>query len=109
MDFENRINRLRSEASPSAKRLLGAGAPYKAVTRNRTTPANERFRDAIADIEREYQAYSNDIVKLIKYPLMADLNYEPTRDFVRALRKAKQQKTIKMISLRWRTPWRTNS
>lgn len=89
-EFENRVNRLRSEGNPSVRRLLGAGAPYKAVTSNRTTPTNEGFRDAIADIEREYQAYTNDIVNLIKFPLMTDLNYGPTRDFVRALRKAKR-------------------
>jgi hypothetical protein len=88
--FEHRINHRHSEASPSSRLLLGAGDVPIALPNSQPILKNEGLRDVVTDIEREYRSYANDIVKLIKYPLMTDLNYEPTREFVRALRKTKR-------------------
>lgn len=48
------------------------------------------LRTTLSAIEAEYESYVQDIVKLIKYPLMNDLGFAPTREFVHALRKARR-------------------
>lgn len=55
-----------------------------------TTPANALAIEAITNIEKEYGQYTSDIVKLIKYPMMADSSFPPVAVFQQKLRKAKR-------------------
>lgn len=48
------------------------------------------FVSLVEGIEAEYKTYSTDIVKLIKYPLMADPSVPETQEFLFLLRKAKR-------------------
>ena len=48
------------------------------------------FKKILDSIEAEYKSYSTDIVKLIKYPLMADPSVPETQEFIFLLRKAKR-------------------
>lgn len=52
--------------------------------------AATEFVSLVESIEAEYKSYSTDIVKLIKYPLMADPSVPETQDFLFLLRKAKR-------------------
>ena len=51
----------------------------------------------IAEVEAEYEAYTTDIVKLIKYPAMVDTSIPEVRDFVVALRTAKRAVRLNQI------------
>jgi hypothetical protein len=48
------------------------------------------YIDTIEQIEAEYEAYTTDIVKLIKFPAMADASIPEVADFVSKLRSAKR-------------------
>lgn len=55
-----------------------------------TTSANVLAIEAIANIEKEYEQYTSDIVTLIKYPMMADSSFPLVAVFQQKLRKAKR-------------------
>lgn len=64
---------------------------------NTATPASSsrnqektRYIAAVAQIEAEYEAYTTDIVKLIKYPGMVDASIPEVGDFLLKLRSAKR-------------------
>ena len=57
------------------------------------------FKKVLDVIETEYKGYSTDIVKLIKYPLMADPAVPETQEFVFLLRKANRLRDSKDESL----------
>ena len=48
------------------------------------------YRATIKSVEADYEAYTTDIVKLIKYPAMADTSVPETRKLVISLRSAKR-------------------
>lgn len=48
------------------------------------------YIDTIEQVQAEYEAYTTDIVKLIKYPGMADASIPEVADFVSKLRSAKR-------------------
>lgn len=50
----------------------------------------QEFIDIINDTEKEYESYTTDIVKLIKYPAMADATIPAIKDFLYNLRNAKR-------------------
>lgn len=50
----------------------------------------QEYIDIIMDIEKEYEAYTTDIVKLIKYPAMIDTSISETKEFLYNLRNAKR-------------------
>lgn len=50
----------------------------------------QEYIDIILDTEKEYESYTTDIVKLIKYPAMADHSIAETKDFLYNLRNAKR-------------------
>ena len=50
----------------------------------------ETYRLAIKSVEADYEAYTTDIVKLIKYPAMADASVPETRELMIALRSARR-------------------
>jgi carbonic anhydrase/acetyltransferase-like protein (isoleucine patch superfamily) len=52
--------------------------------------AETEFVGLVTGIESEYKSYATDIVKLIKYPLMADPSVAETQEFLFLLRKAKR-------------------
>lgn len=52
--------------------------------------AENSFISLVEGIESEYKSYSTDIVKLIKYPVMADPSIAETQEFLFLLRKAKR-------------------
>lgn len=55
-----------------------------------SSPVSNEYADIIAEIESEYEAYTTDIVKLIKYPAMVDTSVPEVGDFVVKLRSAKR-------------------
>ena len=54
-------------------------------------PIRLELAEIVAKVEKDYDAYKNDVVKLIKYPTMVDLKDEITLNFTFALRKAKRE------------------
>lgn len=54
-------------------------------------PIRAELAEIIARVEKDYDEYKNDVVKLIKYPIMVDLKDELTLNFTFALRKAKRE------------------
>lgn len=54
-------------------------------------PIRAELAEIIAKVEKDYDEYKNDVVKLIKYPIMVDLQDELTLNFTFALRKAKRE------------------
>lgn len=54
-------------------------------------PIRRELAEIVANVEKDYDAYKNDVVKLIKYPTMVDLKDELTLEFTFALRKAKRE------------------
>lgn len=48
------------------------------------------YMDTITQIETEYESYTTDIVKLIKYPAMVDASIPEVADFIAKLRVAKR-------------------
>lgn len=54
-------------------------------------PIRLELTEIVANVEKDYDSYKNDVVKLIKYPTMVDLNDELTLNFTFALRKAKRE------------------
>lgn len=50
----------------------------------------EEYIQTILDIESEYESYTTDIVKLIKYPAMVDATIPAIHDFMSTLKKAKR-------------------
>jgi carbonic anhydrase/acetyltransferase-like protein (isoleucine patch superfamily) len=54
-------------------------------------PIRAELAEIIAKVEKDYDEYKNDVVKLIKYPIMVDLKDELTLNFTFALRKAKRE------------------
>lgn len=50
----------------------------------------QEYIDIILDTEKEYESYTTDIVKLIKYPAMGDHSIAETKDFLYNLRNAKR-------------------
>lgn len=54
------------------------------------SPVSNEYTAIIAEIEAEYEAYTTDIVKLIKYPAMVDTSVPEVKSFVVALRSAKR-------------------
>lgn len=57
------------------------------------------LRDAVTAVENEYNSYSHDIIKLIKYPLMTDPTFAPVGKFLQKLRKAKRHMDSPDMSL----------
>lgn len=53
-------------------------------------PTSFDLPSIVAGIEKEYKTYSNDIVKLIKYPVMVDPSVPQTQEFLFTLRQAKR-------------------
>lgn len=53
-------------------------------------PASNEYIKVINQIEAEYEAYTTDIVKLIKYPAMIDASIPEVGEFVVKLRSAKR-------------------
>lgn len=49
----------------------------------------EIFR-MVNHVESEYESYTHDIVNLIRYPLLADMDCEPTREFAILLRRVQR-------------------
>jgi carbonic anhydrase/acetyltransferase-like protein (isoleucine patch superfamily) len=60
--------------------------PAKAIE-----PIRLELAEIVEKVEKDYDAYKNDVVKLIKYPTMVDLKDELTLNFTFALRKAKRE------------------
>lgn len=54
-------------------------------------PIRVELAEIVARVEKDYDSYKNDVVKLIKYPIMVDLRDEFTLNFTFALRKAKRE------------------
>lgn len=50
----------------------------------------ESFRESIKSVEGDYEAYTTDIVKLIKYPAMADASVPETQELLVALRSSRR-------------------
>lgn len=69
--------------------------PIVDVAKTLESKSIERIRAELAEIivkvEKDYDEYKNDVVKLIKYPIMVDLKDELTLNFTFALRKAKRE------------------
>lgn len=82
-DFISAANRSLS-ASPSLKELTGTIAPLRA-----TTSGVEGTCLKLASLEQEISDYGNDIVKLLKFPIMSDLRDENTLEMMLALKSSK--------------------
>jgi hypothetical protein len=61
-----------------------------AVPRASPSIVSNEYISLISQIETEYEAYTTDIVKLIKYPAMVDTSIPEVIDFVAKLRSAKR-------------------
>lgn len=72
-----------------------AGATGDMLTATETTlgePIKQNpYMELLTEIEASYEAYTRDIVKLIKYPSMVDMTVVEVCDFVMALRNVKRQ------------------
>jgi hypothetical protein len=71
--------------APVEKSSVSATATIPAVTNEL-----QEYIDIILDTEKEYESYTTDIVKLIKYPAMGDHSIIETKDFLYNLRNAKR-------------------
>lgn len=60
------------------------------VNQKSITVASNEYTDTINEIEADYESYTTDIVKLIKYPGMVDSSIPEVADFVVTLRMAKR-------------------
>lgn len=76
--------------SPAASKKTIQGAVFTPALFVADATQKDALRATLSTIEAEYESYVQDIVKLIKYPLMNDLGFAPTREFVHALRKARR-------------------
>lgn len=65
-------------------------APQQSAITGSVTPETESYIESIKELEEEYNSYVTDIVKLIKYPAMADLSIPETQSLSIALRAAKR-------------------
>lgn len=79
------------------KSIVGAvfHPPLPTAPTVETSPVSNEYADIIAEIEAEYEAYTTDIVKLIKYPAMVDTSIPEVGDFVVKLRSAKRAVKLK--------------
>lgn len=82
-DFISADNRAIS-AAPSLNELTGTIPPIA-----HTVSGGEGTRLKLASLEQEINAYGNDIVKLLKFPIMNDLRDENTLDMMLALKNSK--------------------
>lgn len=82
-NFISEENRTLSD-SPSLKELAGTVPSVKADITDIS-----QFSLKLSSLENEINAYGNDIVKLLKFPVMNDLRDENTLEMVLALRNAK--------------------
>jgi carbonic anhydrase/acetyltransferase-like protein (isoleucine patch superfamily) len=72
-----------------------------AVTAINADPVNDELQALITvvnDIEKAYNEYTTDVVKLIQFPLMTDTSVPEVEDFVIALRRAKRSLLSKQVS-----------
>lgn len=53
-------------------------------------PMDAEILRMVRHIESEYESYTHDIVNLIRYPLLADMDCEPTREFAILLRRVQR-------------------
>ena len=60
----------------------------RGIESTRITTENNEYVTAIKDIEAEYESYTTDIVKLIKYPAMVDSSIPEVAEFIFTLRMA---------------------
>lgn len=61
-----------------------------AVSFSESAAEAQEYVDLIEQIESDYEAYTTDIVKLIKYPAMVDASIPEVIDFISKLRSAKR-------------------
>lgn len=82
-DYISTENRSLS-AAPSPKEITGPASPVA------TEGADvQEVRLKLEGLEKEINAYGNDIVKLLKFPIMSDLRDENTLDMMLALKNSK--------------------
>ena len=60
-------------------------------SRSLSKPQASLLYDTVENIEKEYNDYTDDIIKLIKYPLMTDSTFAPVAVFRQKLRKLKRR------------------
>jgi len=87
--INNIIKKNDLEHEPNIMKLLGEDNSKDAAATNQVQQ-NDVLTAAVKSIEEEYNSYSHDIVKLIKYPLMTDSTFEPVGKFQQKLRKVKR-------------------
>jgi carbonic anhydrase/acetyltransferase-like protein (isoleucine patch superfamily) len=78
------------------KNNLASGIQRPTITAT-ASPETESYIESIKELEDEYNSYVTDIVKLIKYPAMADLSVPETQSLTIALRAAKR--AVKSLDL----------
>jgi cytoskeletal protein CcmA (bactofilin family) len=61
-----------------------------AIDNSSISEETQEYINIINDTEKEYEAYTTDIVKLIKYPAMADATIPAIKNFLYTLRSAKR-------------------
>jgi UDP-3-O-[3-hydroxymyristoyl] glucosamine N-acyltransferase len=87
----NYLGAYTSSPISSALKKTPSAPVEKTVEAKPIAPIRIELAEIIAKVEKDYDDYRNDVVKLIKYPTMVDLRDELTLNFTFALRKAKRE------------------
>lgn len=82
-DFISTEDRAAISASPSMKELTETASPLESET-----SGIQDFCLRLEGLKKEISAYGNDIVKLLKFPIMSDLRDENTLDMMLALKNS---------------------
>jgi hypothetical protein len=80
-----------TSSSANMRKMVNAMvAPYKPKTPEQVPSEAQRHLDVINEVMGEYDAYTTDLVNLIKYPAMADASVLETQHLLVAIKRAKR-------------------
>lgn len=87
-------------AKLSAQKAVSASETISPNKQLNVTPVNiDHYVNILRHIEQEYESYTTDIVKLIKYPAMVDANVPEVRNFMVLLKAANRSVALSDVTL----------